>query len=247
MHMHRFFIDPAEIGRAPEEIVLQNKNTKHLQVLRLRPGERVVVCDGKKTDYTCELMKIDQTGTRLKVLDFAASAGEPHLEVTLFQCLPKHDKMETIVQKAVEAGVCRIVPVISERVDYGPGRKTEQKRERWQKIALAAAEQCGRGIVPEVNGIVPMLTALKMATGLGEAYAAYENEKNVTAAQAFIGSSAGTAGIFIGPEGGFSDEEAALFRERRIRTFSLGKRVLRTETAGFAAAFLFLFCRGAIS
>lgn len=237
--MPKFFIDRNEISRG--QALLLGEDEKHIKtVLRAREGEEVTLCDGEGMDYLCRIASLER-GVLLNVLSKTPCETEPETKLTLYQGLPKADKMEWIIQKCVEIGIDRIVPVATERTIVKLDKKEGKKLERWQKIAEAAAKQSGRGKIPKVGQILKFAEAAEEAAGLDGAVIPYEKE-TVRGLREFVsGFSGTTAGIFIGPEGGFSDEEIALAKEKGIQPVSLGKRILRTETAGMATAAILLY------
>lgn len=232
--MPRFFIDfSCAVGDEPW---LDGENGTHIvKSLRMREGERLTLCDGRGTDYCCELQSSEGSRAQVRVLRVLHNESEPSVFVTVYQSLPKADKMEAVMQKAVECGACRMVPVLSSRCVSRPDEKAARRKiERWRKIALEAAKQSGRGIVPQVTDIVPFGQAVRQAAneggrlllfyeGGGESLRrlALENETRIS--------------IFIGPEGGFEEAEVALAKEAGARAATLGPRIFRTETAPLAA------------
>jgi len=235
--LHRFFIDNREpIGA---EIVLTGENAAHMErVLRMRAGEQFVACDGRGTDYMCALTRFENKTAVAEVLSFAPNMAEPPAPLVLFQGLPKADKMELILQKAVELGATEIVPVTMERCIVKLSGKETAKVERWQKIAESAAKQSGRGCIPKVAMPVTLTESSDLAQRLGCCAVAYENEKTQLL-RTFLDMNASEAkngfGIFIGPEGGFEPAEIEQLAGAGIASVSLGKRILRTETAGLYA------------
>ena len=235
--MHRFFTSEISNGRA----VITGDDVRHIgRVLRLRRGDRVQLCDGAGKDYDAAITEVTDQLVTLSLGAAYPSAGEPACEVTLFQCLPKTGKMETIVQKCTELGVCTLVPVLSKRCVAQPGGNFENKRVRYQKVAEEAAKQSRRGRIPEIKGILPLDQVDPAAFDLF--IVAYEDEKNVTLKSVLKKNRAlSRVGLFIGPEGGLEPEEAALLEGKGARCVSLGARILRTETAGMAALAMILY------
>jgi 16S rRNA (uracil1498-N3)-methyltransferase len=241
--MPRFFVDKPAVDAGA--ITLSGGDARHLRVLRVKEGDKLDVCDGEGGYYRCAVKSIGRERATLAILDETAFESEPSLKITLFQGLPKNDKMELIIQKCVELGVYDIVPVQTERSVARINDKSGRKADRWHNIAEAAAKQCGRGFVPEVSEPVTFKSAVERAVELKTAFMAYENERDFGIAQFFASCPAMDAvGVFIGPEGGFTDAETALCVERGIRTVSLGGRVYRTETAGFVAVISLLLLKG---
>ena len=236
--MPRFFVEKEQI--AGEQIRIIGDDAKHIGVLRMNLGDAITAVDGGYV-YSCRIASIKKDEVIADIADSAVADTEPSVAVTLFQGIPKADKMELIIQKAIELGINRIVPVITERSIPVPG---ENKVERWKKISEAAAKQSGRGIIPEIHTPVSFEKASEMLEQLDERYAAWELETETSASTVFSASLGETAGIIIGPEGGFSNNEILALKQRGVKTFSLGKRILRSETAGFAALICLMMHRG---
>ena len=211
-------------------------------VLRGRVGEDVTVCDGCGMDYACVICSLDGDEIVLDAHSQAPSEAEPRRKITLYQGLPKADKMEMIIQKCVELGVEEIVAVSTERAIVKLDKKEEKKLERWQKIAEAAAKQSSRGKIPQMRGrVLSFGEAVKDATGLDGALIPYEKEETNDLRGFVQGFSGETIGVFIGPEGGFSEKEIALAVEYGVLPVTLGKRILRTETAGMTTIGILLY------
>ncbi|WP_195199159.1 16S rRNA (uracil(1498)-N(3))-methyltransferase [Faecalispora jeddahensis] len=241
--MPRFFIDfPCTPGDEPW---VDGENGAHIvKSLRMREGEALTLCDGRGTDYRCVLLQTESNRAQVRVLEQAKSISEPSVFVTVYQSLPKADKMDSVVQKAVECGACRVVPVLSARCVSRPDEKAARKKaERWQKIALEAAKQSGRGIVPEVAEITPYAKAVEQAAadggrllffyeGGGQSLRSLglENEERIS--------------LFIGPEGGFAQDEVELARQNGAQVATLGPRIFRTETAPVAALSVLMMLTG---
>ncbi len=225
--MNRFFLSNGDtVGE--REITLTGENYIHLtRALRARIGEECIVCDGKRTDYFCRVAAVDKETVTLSIEKAAPSAGESDIGITLYQCLPKGDKMESVISRAVETGVRRIVPVVSRNCVARPER-ADKKVERWNRIARSAAEQCGRGILPVVADITDFSGALAMLAAHETAFICFENETERKLSGLTLTKD---VGFLIGPEGGLAPEEAALWEKAGIPAVSLGRRILRTENA----------------
>ena len=239
--MPRFFVD-----RQPENglLVLRGEDAHHAgRVLRLRQGEALTLCDGEGIDYDCTVEQIEKDAVLCRVRDRHPAATEPGQRLTLFMALPKGDKMEFIVQKAVELGVSEIVPYLSKNCVSRPD-KTDKKVERWRKIAVEAAKQCGRGVLPAVHAVVPAAEAVRLAAQAETALFLYENEKQTGLRDALAGGVGKTVSLMVGPEGGFAPEEAAAAKEAGLVSVSLGTRILRCETAPVAALAAVLYAGG---
>ncbi len=228
--MPRFFIDHEPDG----SVTLTGEAATHIgRSLRMRVGDELVLCR-EGTDYYCKIDTMTSDEVQCSVLFSRECANEPSLELTLFQALPKGDKMEFIIQKAVELGCSRIVPFISERCVSRPDAKSlSKKQERWQKIAEGAAMQSGRGIIPEVCEAVDFDKMLKLAAAQDMSYFFYELGGLSLTRQPPVGER--RVGMIIGSEGGFSPEEAQAAEQAGLLTASLGPRILRCETAPLAA------------
>lgn len=229
--MPRFFVDAPVSG----EYFLGGEAGRHgARVLRLRPGESVTLCDGRGTDYLCTVRENTGDGLILYAVGKAPSRGEPRTRVTVCQCLPKGDKLETVVQKAVELGACEIWPVESRYcITKWDGKPIDKKLLRMRKIALEAAMQSVRGIVPQVLEPAGLESALETARSAGDVLFFYE--KADAGLRSCLEGTGDRLFLFVGPEGGFSEEEAALAEGLGARIASLGPRILRTETAPLAA------------
>lgn len=224
--MSRFFLtDEDRIDG--KKIILKGENFHHLaRVLRARVGEDVEVCDGKGTDYFCKAASFDKESAILSVTKSVPSSAEEGPFITLYQCIAKGDKMEQIITRCTEMGVSRFVPVLSKFCVARP--EGDKKIDRWQKIALAAAKQSGRGLVPQIAPIVSINEAIEQMAEAPLCFVCYEKETKKTAAELPL---AKEISFLIGSEGGFSTEECALWESRGITSISLGKRILRTENA----------------
>ena len=280
--MYHFFIPPEQLGE-PETggfIEITGSDVNHIvNVLRMRPGEQLTVHGGERYEYLCAVESFTEQAVRCRVLSAEESSKELPVRITLYQGLPKSDKLEFIIQKAVELGVYRVVPVVTERTVVKLDRKkAESRQKRWQAIAESAAKQCGRNLIPEVT--LPMsykealrdaqtrLTAQPTAQSTGQPTAQptvqstnqpatqptnhptaqstaqppdpglllmpYECAEGVAPFREMVSSlrPGMCAAVLIGPEGGFAMEETVLAEAAGFRTVSLGKRILRTETAG---------------
>ena len=238
--MPKFFFHKNDISRG--QVQLFGEDEKHIKtVLRAREGEEITLCDGEGMDYQCRIASLER-GVLLDILSKEICETEPKTKITLYQGLPKGDKMELIIQKCVELGVDRIVAVSTERAIVKLDKKEAKKLERWQKIAEAAAKQSGRGKIPEIGQqVLKFKEAVAEAKELDGAIIPYEREQE-TGIRQFVQKFKGeSVGVFIGPEGGFADEEIALAQENGITPITLGKRILRTETAGMTTAAILLY------
>ncbi len=232
MAMPRFFL----LSKSPENgfFEIAGDDAKHISFsLRMRKGEKLTVCDGNGMDYDCVISEMDGQTVVAEVLASRATVTESPVWIRLYQSVPKGDKFEYIVQKAVELGVSEIVPVYSSRCIVKPDAKSEEKRlARLGKIAEEAAKQCGRGIIPKILPHVRYAEAVKTC---GEhAFLCYEDEKSYSLKEymrEFSEKGDHRLSFFVGPEGGYSAEEVALASEYAIPSVKLGARILRSETA----------------
>ncbi|MBQ9091564.1 MAG: 16S rRNA (uracil(1498)-N(3))-methyltransferase [Anaerotignum sp.] len=238
--MPKFFFHNNDISRGQVQVF--GEDEKHINtVLRAREGEEITLCDGEGMDYQCRIASLER-GVLLDILSKEVCETEPKVKITLYQGLPKADKMELIIQKCVELGVDRIVAVSTERTIVKLDKKEAKKLERWQKIAEAAAKQSGRGKIPEIGQqVLKFKEAVAEAKELDGAIIPYEKEEETGIRQFVQGFKGESIGVFIGPEGGFAEEEIALAQDNGIRPITLGKRILRTETAGMTTTAILLY------
>lgn len=241
--MQQFFAEPSMIREG--RIILEGQDVNHMKnVLRMKPGEDVRICDGAGKAYLCSIYAYEDRKAVLDILSGTDTDTELPARVWLFQGLPKGDKMELIVQKAVELGAYAVVPFGAKRsVVRLDEKKAEKKQERWQSVAKGAAEQSGRGIIPEVHKVLSFKEALRAAAELDVILIPYEKEEGMNGMiQAVRGVRPGqSVGVFIGPEGGFEEEEVRQAMESGALPVSLGKRILRTETAGLAMLSILMY------
>ncbi|MEW6572506.1 MAG: 16S rRNA (uracil(1498)-N(3))-methyltransferase [Bacillota bacterium] len=226
------------------------------RVLRLGPQDTLTVLDGKGRAFRAVIKRADGKNLYLDTVGEVQSATEPSLAVTLFQAVPKGDKMDLVVQKATELGVVRIVPVVTERVVVRlNAERGAKRRERWRKISIEAARQCGRTVAPEVEPVMSFEDALNLlvprdkngsSSLLHLGILPWEGEEAVSLRECLTGKSPRAVSIFIGPEGGFSLSEVDAARARGIITVTLGRRILRTETAGITTLALVMYTFGEI-
>lgn len=241
--MPRFYVDGYS-GQGGN-ITITGNDVNHIKnVLRLRCGDMIEVSDGNGTDYSCEIESIDAESVVAKICDINKNAAELPTKIILFQGMPKQDKLELIIQKAVELGVYEIVPVLTKRTVVKIDEKKEDKKlARYNMIATSAAKQSGRGIIPEVKPFMTFKQALAYAKELDMNIIPYEEAKGMDYSRKVIEQVKGkkTLGIFIGPEGGFAKEEVEAAIEANAACITLGNRILRTETAGLATLSIIMF------
>ena len=227
--MHRFFTTEIQ----PNTAVVRGDDVKHIaKVLRLRTGDAVQLCDGNGRECDAVIRSVSPDAVTFDTEAWREAETEPRVKITLFQCLPKAGKMETIIQKCVELGACGFVPVQSERCVVVLKPPYEGRIERWQRVSEEAAKQSRRGVIPQVE--LPVSLDKLDFTGFDTILAAYENERTVSLKAALRAADPGRVAIVIGPEGGFSDAEVETLKEKGAVAVSLGTRILRTETAGMA-------------
>lgn len=238
--MPKFFFCKNDISN--EQVQLCGEDEKHIKtVLRAKEGEEMTLCDGEGMDYHCRIASLEK-GVLLDILSQEVCETEPKVKITLYQGLPKADKMELIIQKCVELGVDSIVAVSTERAIVKLDKKESKKLERWQKIAEAAAKQSGRGKIPKIGRqVLKFKEAVAEAKKLDGSIIPYEKEQRTGIRQFVQGFKGESIGIFIGPEGGFTEEEISLAEGNGILPITLGKRILRTETAGMITAAILLY------
>jgi len=238
--MFRFFLPRENIS---DHITMTGPDASHMiNSLRLRVSDKIIICDGAGADYTAEITGISKAEAQLALISKGENTAEPGIDLTLFAALSKSDKMEQVIAKAVELGAVRIVPFISARCVAKYDIKTgEKKVSRWGKIAMEAAKQCGRGIVPEVSGILDFKSAVAAAKDFDTRLFFYENAARHTLRDVLSEKSFKTVCVFTGPEGGFEETEAEEAKKADIRHVSLGPRILRCETAPAAAISAVMF------
>ena len=241
--MYQFFVDPSQISG--KRAVISGGDFNHIKnVLRMKPGDELSIfngVDGK--EYRCGIDSFTEDEVLCSLRFIKEDGMELPARVTLFQGLPKGDKMEWIVQKAVELGVSNIVPYLSKNCVSRPD-KTDKKVERWRKIAAEAAKQCGRGVLPTVGAVIPVGQAIAQAAQSETALFLYENERQTGLRDALAAGVGKDVSLLVGPEGGFAPEEAEAARQAGLKSVSLGTRILRCETAPVAALAAILFAGG---
>ena len=240
--MSRFFVSPEKVR--DNLIVIDDRDDLHhmIKVLRLSEGDEIDISDCNEWEYRAKLVYLDKEQAEARILDKQKFSAEPSIAVTLFQGIPKQGKMELIVQKSVELGVKEIVPVFMDRTVVADKGNFGKKIQRWQKVSDEAVKQCRRGIIPEVCKPMKTDDVLKRFGDFDLVLFPYENESGVTIKDVLRGcEGVKSIAVIIGPEGGFSDAEAEAVVEAGGRSVSLGKTVLRTETAGMAALAMIMY------
>lgn len=242
--MHHFFVEPAQI--LEKEIRIVGSDVNHIKnVLRMKPGEQICICSGQDIhEYFCEIRTIDSDEVVADILEVWKSEKELESKIVLFQGLPKSDKMELIIQKAVELGVSEIVPVATARAVVKLDAKKEQsKLKRWASIAESAAKQSGRLIIPGIAPVMSFKEALQYAKELDVNMIPYELAEGMAKTREIMENiqPGQSIGIFIGPEGGFEEKEVNAASECGVKPVTLGRRILRTETAGLVTLAMLVY------
>lgn len=243
--MPRFYVDELQVD--DNLISLTGSDVNHIKnVLRMKIGESLTVCDGQGNDFYCIISQLSDDIVEAIIKEKVNSKSELSTKLYLFQALPKADKMELIIQKAVELGAFEVIPVKTSRcvVKLNDEKKAHKKLERWQSISMSAAKQSGRGCVPHIHEVMSFKEAVQYAKEMSLKLMPYENETDMgqtKLAMDSVDDNLESIAIFIGPEGGFADEEVDLIREQQFKTISLGKRILRTETAGLMILSVLMF------
>ena len=235
--MYHFFVEPGQIHVPEKKVVITGQDVNHIKnVLRMKPGEELSVSTGTDSnEYRCGIVSLEEDCVLCELRFIKEADTELPAKIYLFQGLPKADKMELIVQKAVELGAYRVVPVSMKRsVVKLDAKKADAKRKRWNAVSESAAKQSKRSLIPEVAPLMTYKEAVKEAAGYDMVLLPYESADGIRKTRELLASvKPGTdIAVFIGPEGGFEDEEVELARENGAEIVTLGKRILRTETAG---------------
>lgn len=247
--MPKFFAAREKITE--NQIIIDTEDVSHIsRVLRLGEGDVLTVCDSQGTDYEAEIVTLGQKEIVCKINSRSASASEPNIRVTLFQGIPKASKMEYIIQKTTELGITEIVPAkLSRCVVKIDNKKDEAKKlERWQKISESAAKQSGRGIIPKISQIMTLDEIIEKSKEFDLFFVPYECEEQKKLREVLLSKKdVKSVGFLIGPEGGFDIAETEKLRNAGIDTVTLGKRILRTETAGEAVLAMTMYEIGDIN
>ena len=241
--MVRFFAQPEDI--LGQTLTLTGENAQHAKVLRLKPGEEVLVSDGQGRECLCTVTAFDGSSLELEVLEHRDSQTEAAVKVSVYMAFPKADKLEHVIQKATELGAYEIVAFPSARCISRPDEKSLRKKlDRWQKIAASAAEQSGRGRIPRVITLGSYREALARAAQADKALMFYENEHAVTLRMALESGDFQTVSLLTGPEGGLEEEEVDQARAAGLQVCTLGRRILRCETAPLCALSAVMYAAG---
>lgn len=237
--MYQFFVEPGQIDVENRRVVIEGGDVNHIKnVLRMKAGEEIAVNNGQDgREYRCGIVSLHEDRIICQLRFIKEDSVELPVKVYLFQGLPKGDKMELVIQKAVELGAHAVIPVAAKRcVVRLDEKKARAKVLRWQGIAQAAAKQSRRGIIPAVSEVMSFEGAVKLASSMDVKLIPYELAQDMDKTRQLIESlkPGQSAAVFIGPEGGFEEQEVELAKEAGIVPVTLGKRILRTETAGLA-------------
>ena len=240
--MYRFFVEPSQIK--DNQICINGSDVNHIKnVLRMKLKEEILISSGEDKEYTCYIEEISEEEILAHIMYVQEAGYELSSKIYLFQGLPKSDKMELIIQKAVELGVHQVIPVASKRAVVKLDKKKEEKKlTRWQAISESAAKQSKRSLIPKVSEPVSYKEAVAYAMKLDQKLVPYENERGMAATREAVEAvrPGESIGIFIGPEGGFAPEEIEAVKGE-MKLISLGSRILRTETAGFTTLAILMY------
>ena len=241
--MDRFFVDKKNINLENNTCIIEGEDVKHIsKVLRCKIGEEIEVCDKDNNEYICEITDISKDLVELNILNKVDIKREANVRVKLYQGLPKGPKMEMILQKLTEVGVDEIILVQTKRsVVKVDDKKEDKKIERWERIIYEAAKQSKRGKIPTLTGVLTFKEALEDMKNNDLNLCPYENERTVVIKEAIQGKQISNIGIFVGPEGGFEEDEIEKIQDIDGKVVSLGPRILRTETASVVASSIVLY------
>ena len=241
--MVRFFVKPDEL--LLDDLTLTGENAAHAKVLRLKTGEQVLVCDGDGHECLCVVSGMAANEIKLSVDSRRSSTSEAKVKVSIYMAFPKADKLEHVIQKATELGAYEIVTFPSARCVSKPDEKSLKKKlERWQKIAASAAEQSGRGRIPNVVVLPTFAAALQRAAEADLPVMFYENEHATTLRMALENHDYQTVSLLSGPEGGLEEKEVEMARTVGLRICTLGRRILRCETAPLCGLSAVMYASG---
>lgn len=245
--MPKFFVAENQINN--NKITIIGNDVNHIKnVLRQKSGDKITICDiSKEQDYLCEIDKIEEKSIDCNIIEKLENNTESNVKVTIFQGLPKADKMELVIQKSVELGVYDITPLQMKRCVVKLNEKDKLKKiQRWQKISEVAAKQCGRNIIPKINNIVNVKEVCNLCNEYDIVLIAYENEKENTLKKELknlkkLDKEEIKVAVIIGPEGGIAPEEIEMFEENGAKIITLGNRILRTETVALSVLSIIMY------
>lgn len=241
--MDRFFTPKSNINLEQNTCIIEGEDVKHIsRVLRCKENDKLEVCDMDNNEYICEIREINKDNILLDIIEKVNIKRESNLKVKLYQGMPKGTKMELILQKLTEIGVDEIVLVQTKRsVTKIDNKKEDKKIERWERIIYEAAKQSKRGKIPTLRGVLSFKEALKDMENNDLNLCPYENERTISIKECLKDVNASTIGIFVGPEGGFEEDEIEKIQDMDGKVVSLGPRILRTETASVVASSIVLY------
>lgn len=241
--MARFFVSPEEL--TSDTLTFTEENAQHAWVLRLKEGEEVILCDGAGREAIGTVLRCAPKFTDVEMKEWRDSVSEAAVKVSVYMAFAKSDKLEHVIQKATELGAYEIVAFPSSRCVSRPDEKSIRKKlERWRKIAASAAEQSGRGRIPEVRTVCSYAEALSQALEADKALLFYENEQAVTLKMALSEGCYRSVSILTGPEGGLEEREVGQAKEAGLQVCTLGRRILRCETAPLCALSAIMYDAG---
>ena len=240
--MHQFFVEKSQVGK--EYVTITGSDVNHIRnVLRMKIGETIRISDREGGNYFCKIAETGENFVQADIVSVDEEGTELPSKIYLFQALPKGDRMETVIEKAVELGVYEIIPVAMKYcVVKLEGKKAAQRVQKWQAQAETAAKQSKRSLIPKVSEPVSYKEAVTYAMKLDQKLVSYENERGMAATREAVEAvrPGESIGIFIGPEGGFAPEEIEAVKGE-MKLISLGSRILRTETAGFTTLAILMY------
>ena len=241
--MDRFFTPKSNINLEQNTCIIEGEDVKHIsRVLRCKENDKLEVCDMDNNEYICEIREINKDNILLDIIEKVNIKRESSLKVKLYQGMPKGTKMELILQKLTEIGVDEIVLVQTKRsVTKIDNKKEDKKIERWERVIYEAAKQSKRGKIPTLRGVLSFKEALKDMENNDLNLCPYENERTISIKECLKDVNANTIGIFVGPEGGFEEDEIEKIQDMDGKVVSLGPRILRTETASVVASSIVLY------
>lgn len=243
--MYRFFVKQEQIDMKEKKIHITGSDVNHIKnVLRMRQGETILISAGDNLEYTCLVSEMEAEEVIADISYVQEVGMELPSKIYLFQGLPKSDKMELIIQKAVELGAAEIVPMATKRaVVKLDAKKAAKKVQRWNEIAKSAAKQSKRGLIPEVKPVMSFKEAVEYGKSMDMLLIPYEDAKGIAHSREVVEAvkDKKSLGIYIGPEGGFPEEEVSLAMKAGAEPVTLGHRILRTETAGMTLLSILMF------
>lgn len=243
--MYRFFVKPEQIDMEEKKVHITGSDVNHIKnVLRMRQGETILISAGDNLEYTCLVGEMEAEEVIADISYVQEVGMELPSKIYLFQGLPKSDKMELIIQKAIELGAAEIVPMATKRaVVKLDAKKAAKKVQRWNEIAKSAAKQSKRGLIPEVKPVMSFKEAVEYGKSMDMLLIPYEDAKGIAHSREVVEAvkDKKSLGIYIGPEGGFPEEEVSLAMKAGAEPVTLGHRILRTETAGMTLLSILMF------